>query len=107
MALDGTTTTISLQDIGDGGLAVVDLQGPTEYDQAAGGEDPIAQGNKLGMRVGSRFDSILGSAEDPADGYAKWNPTTGMLQLFTLLNVEQADDFDASSFIYRLTVQGR
>ncbi len=106
MALDGTITKVSAQDIGDGELLVVDVQGPTEYDQAAGGES--LAGNPFGLRIGSRYDAVGGmSALTAAAGYAKLNASSGLLQFFTTADAEVADDVDLSAFIYRLTVQGR
>ncbi|HET99732.1 hypothetical protein LCGC14_0273110 [marine sediment metagenome] len=107
MALDGTITRVGPgQDVGDGEMLVVDVQGPSEYANAEGGEDPVA-GNPFGLRLGTRVDSCDGRAADPANGYAKLDPATGLLQFFTAADVEQADDADLSADIYRLTLQGR
>ena len=104
MALDGTATKVGPgQDIGDGELIVLDLQGPSSY--ANGGE--VFTGRGLGLRVGSRVSAVEGRALDPGDGYAKLNGTTGLLEFFDSLGVEIADTTDLSAFTYRLTIHGR
>jgi len=102
MALDGTLTKISSQDIADAEQLVIDLQGPSSY--AVGGEDLLPA---LPFRCNLQIDTAEGKALDPANGYAKWDAATGTLKFYTALDVEQADTTDLSADTYRLSVLGR
>jgi hypothetical protein len=102
MALDGTITTVSSQDVGDGELKVLDIQGPSSY--TIGGE--LLGRDLTRLRVGARIDLAEGKALDPANGYAKWDEATATLKFYTAADVEQGA-IDLSADVYRVALQGR
>ncbi len=105
MALDGTLTYVSKQDIADREQLILDLQGPSEYDAAAGGE--IILPSFFNFRTGGiLIETAQGKAEDSVAS-CKFDPANSSLKFFDVDGVEEADDADLSANTYRLTVFGR
>ena len=104
MALDGTLTTISKQDLADREQLVLDMQGPSSY--TAAGEAVLP--SDFPFRTGGvELESVAGNAADAADGFASLDPASAKLRFYDANGVEVAGAVDLSAFTYRLIVLGR
>ena len=103
MALDGTITKVSAQDIADREHLTLDLQGPSSY--ANGGEAILP--SAFTFRTGGLLIDTAEGKDDDTTAQAKYDPTAGTLNFFAVGGAEEANLADLSANSYRLTVVGR
>ena len=106
MALDGTLVAVTPGlDIADKEKLTLDLQGPSSYDQAGGGEAVTAE--TFPFRSGGLDLHTVEGRDDSTMATCKFDPSNSTLKFYTAAGVEVANGVDLSGNSYRLTVFGR
>ena len=105
MALDGTLTKVDSLDVADREQLVLDLQGPSSYDQAGGGEVILPE--FFPFRTGGLLVDTAEGKDDSTLASCKYDPSNASLKFYTLAGAEEANAADLSTNSYRLTVLGR
>ena len=108
MALDGTLTRVTplgSGDVADREHLTFDLQGPSDYDQAGGGESILA--SFFPFRTGGLSIENVEGKDDSTLASCKFDPSNDTLKFYTAGGAEEANNADLSGNSYRLTVVGR
>jgi len=103
--LDGTQTKISQVDVADRETLIVDLQGPSSYDAAGGGEAVLP--SQFPFRTGGILIETVEGNDDSTLASCKYDPSNATLKFYTAAGVEEVNTTDLSANTYRLTVSGR